>query len=219
MVPPRARNDGIVYRSNPLRAAGFDARHRLIIEPTDYALSYEWQGHTFYTITQGTRTLIYNCATSRQHEQSSSQRRSALRARSRDQLRAPVFVGRPLLPARFTFPAMSRSMTISRLFGRPFCRRSSPRRQRDRAFCSRVEIEMEFSVINTPGPVTLEWSDDGGRTWTGGPRTMSAGTAEELRKRVFTTRLGSFRQRTFRITTHGHTSIYAVDADIAPGAT
>ena len=69
-----------------------------------------------------------------------------------------------------------------------------------RAFCARVEIEMEFGGANSPGDVLLQWSDDGSRTWNAG-RVMSAGTADELRKRVFTTRLGSFRQRTFRITT------------------
>jgi len=35
---------------------------------------------------------------------------------------------------------------------------------------------------------------------------------------VFTTRLGSFRQRTFRITTRGAATLWAVDADVTPGA-
>jgi hypothetical protein len=66
----------------------------------------------------------------------------------------------------------------------------------NRAFCNRVEIEMEVGGALSPGNVLLEWSDDGGITWTGS-RTMSAGTAGQLRKRVFTTRLGSFHQRVF----------------------
>jgi hypothetical protein len=38
------------------------------------------------------------------------------------------------------------------------------------------------------------------------------------RQRVFTTRLGSFRQRVFRLTLSGAATIYAVDAEITTGA-
>jgi len=86
-----------------------------------------------------------------------------------------------------------------------------------RAFCARVEIEMEVGSAETPGAVSLDWSNDGARTWTT-PRLMSAGTPGAFRHRVFTTRLGSFRERSFRITTYGLTRLYAVSADIAPGA-
>jgi hypothetical protein len=86
-----------------------------------------------------------------------------------------------------------------------------------RAFCARVEIEMQVGGADTPGALTLEWSDDGSRTW-GPTRTLSSGAPSELRHRVFTTRLGSFRQRTFRISSHGLTRLYAMDADIQAGA-
>jgi hypothetical protein len=76
---------------------------------------------------------------------------------------------------------------------------------------------MEVGGTQTPGPVLLQWSDDGGRTYNAG-RTMSAGVAGDYRHRVFTTRLGSFRERVFRITVHGLCRLYAVDADITPGA-
>ena len=65
--------------------------------------------------------------------------------------------------------------------------------------------------------LTLDWSDDGGHAFSGGPRPLSAGSSP--RKRVFTTRLGSFRQRAFRLSTTGKPVIYAIDADISPGAT
>jgi hypothetical protein len=86
-----------------------------------------------------------------------------------------------------------------------------------RAFCARIEIEMESGGAQSPGPVLLQWSDDGARTFNAG-RTMSAGAPGDYRHRVYTTRLGSFRQRTFRIVTHGLTRLYAMDADITPGA-
>ena len=85
-----------------------------------------------------------------------------------------------------------------------------------RAFCSRIEIEMEVGGPSVAGPVSLDWSDDGSRTWKPA-RTLATGIIGDTRKRVFTTRLGSFRQRTFRLTTHGLTRFYAADADIAPG--
>ena len=76
---------------------------------------------------------------------------------------------------------------------------------------------MECGGAQSPGPVLLEWSDDGARTW--GPlRTMSAGVPGDTRHRVYTTRLGSFRQRVFRLSTHGLSRFYAVDADIQAGA-
>ena len=83
-----------------------------------------------------------------------------------------------------------------------------------RGYCARVEIEMESGGAQSPGPVQLEWSNDGARTWVAS-RTMSAGLAGDYTHRVYTTRLGSFRQRTFRITTHGGVlRLFAVDADI-----
>jgi hypothetical protein len=86
-----------------------------------------------------------------------------------------------------------------------------------RAFCSRLEVEMEVGSVHTPGDITLEWSDDGGVTYTGS-RTMNAGTVGQTRKRVFTTRLGSFRNRVFRLTSQHAMTIYAVDAEIVEGA-
>ena len=84
-----------------------------------------------------------------------------------------------------------------------------------RAFCVRAEVEMEAPPSTD---VVLRWSDDGGRTFAGGPRTMSGQIASAQRRRLVTTRLGSFRERVFRIETHGRVSLYAMDADIAGGA-
>ena len=65
--------------------------------------------------------------------------------------------------------------------------------------------------------VTLTWSDDGGVTFPGGPRVMSGAMAQGARYRLVTTRLGSFRQRVFRIETRGRTTLYAVAADNSAG--
>jgi hypothetical protein len=87
-----------------------------------------------------------------------------------------------------------------------------------RAFCARLEVEMEVGTVHSPPNVVLDWSDDGGSTWTGGPRTMLVGSAGATRVRVYATRLGSFRQRVFRLTAQHAFSIYALDADIVVGA-
>ena len=76
---------------------------------------------------------------------------------------------------------------------------------------------MEVGGANSPGDILLEWSDDGGITYTGS-RTMNAGTATQTRKRVFTTRLGSFRDRVFMLTAYHAMTVYAVDCDLTPGA-
>ena len=86
-----------------------------------------------------------------------------------------------------------------------------------RAFCPRLEIELDVASASPPGPVTLEWSDDGGITW-GASRVLQTAGAQGTRQRVFTTRLGSFRNRVFRVSANGHLTVYAVDADITAGA-
>ena len=46
-----------------------------------------------------------------------------------------------------------------------------------RAFCARLEIEMEVGTVHAPDSILLEWSDDGGITYTGS-RTMTVGGAD-----------------------------------------
>jgi hypothetical protein len=64
-----------------------------------------------------------------------------------------------------------------------------------RAFCSRLEVEMEVGGEASPQECYLTWSDNGGRTITSSTRTLHTGigTSEAaLRARPFTTRLGRF---------------------------
>ena len=68
---------------------------------------------------------------------------------------------------------------------------------------------MEVGTAHSPDSVVLEWSDDGGITYTGS-RTMTVGAAGQTRKRVFTTRLGSFRNRVFRLTSQQAMTVYAL---------
>ena len=212
--------DGIVYRSNgynPQRVS----THAIeaIIGPSTvslWAVTHAYRGHWFYCLTTlDQRTLVYDVATSAWHERSTSTDGNApwattVAATDNNSLhlfgdRVTGMLYTLAMGANDANVTVIRQATLPPLWARTL-----------RAFCARVEIEMESGGANSPGDVLLQWSDDGSRTWNAG-RVMSAGAPSELRKRVFTTRLGSFRQRTFRLVTHGLTRWYAVDADIAPG--
>lgn len=182
------------------------------------ALSYIIKGHFVYTVTfqDIDRTLSYDSATKSWHERSSQADGSGswlalAGGRVNDTVIVGDKVGRlytlNMSGSTDNGVAVLRSATLPGLWGGTH-----------RAFCSRVEIEMEVGGPNPAGDLLLEWSDDGGWTWTGG-RTIPTAGALDRRTRVYTTRLGSFRQRVFRISTHAHATWYAVDADVvAPGA-
>ena len=216
--------DGIVYRSNgytPQRVS----THAIeaIIGPSTvslWAVTHPYRGHWCYCLTTiDNRTLVYDVATGVWHERSTSTDGNApwqttVAATDNNSLhlygdRASGWLYTLAMGANDANVTVIRQATLPPLW--------ATAHPSNRVFCARVEIEMESGGANSPGDVLLQWSDDGSRTWNAG-RVMSAGTADELRKRVFTTRLGSFRQRTFRITSHGLSRYYAVDADIAPGA-
>jgi hypothetical protein len=213
--------DGLVYRSNgytPQRVSTHAIEAIIGASTVDlYALTHPYRGHWFYCLTTtDLRTLVYDVATGNWHERSTStdgsqpwQPLSAAVDNNSIHLLGDRISGQLYTLGMQTMDAgvaVIRQATLPPLWANT-----------RRAFCARVEIEMEAGGANTPGPVLLEWSNDGSRTW-GPMRTLSAGLPSETRKRVFTTRLGSFRQRTFRITTHGLTRLYAVDADIVSGA-
>jgi hypothetical protein len=209
--------DGIIYRSNGYNAQRVSTHAiEAVISSCDTAFAYLWGGHTFYCITQGNRTFEYDCATQVWHERSSSADGSA---RWKINCACPFgssyllgdsLSGRLFLPIRGE-PTDGDGYNVIRQAVLPPLWANTRR-----AFCSRLEVEMETGTGT--GDVTLDWTDVGSQFWNGGPRTMNAGAFYGDRHRVFTTRLGSFRQRTYRITTHGATTLYAVDADTVGGA-
>jgi hypothetical protein len=213
--------DGIVYRSNGYTQKRVSTHAiETIIGGNSVGLvglTHAYRGHWFYCLTTlDERTLVYDVATDKWHERSTSTDghgpwaawvaatdNNALHLfgdRSRGQLYTlaiwPIDAGVTVI----------RQATLPPLWAAT-----------RRAFCARVEIEMEVGGPLTAGPVSLDWSDDGSRTWKPA-RILATGAVGETRTRVYTTRLGSFRQRTFRLTAHGVTRLYALDADITVGA-
>ena len=213
--------DGLVYKSNGYTPARVSTHATEAIIGTNtvglHALTHPFRGHWFYCLTTfDNRTLVYDMATSEWHDRSTSTDgvgpwKAASAAVDNNSIHLLgdrttgdlYFLGMTAADAGIV---TIRQATFPPLWGGT-----------NRAFCARVEIEMESGGAQSPGPVVLNWSDDGARTFNVG-RTMSAGVPGDYRHRVYTTRLGSFRQRTFRITSHGLSRYYAVDADIQPGA-
>jgi len=178
------------------------------------AFCYSQDGHVFYCLNFSTLSLVYDLGTGKWHNRSSSTdgngrwfpngtaRYSDLVVFG-DSRSGKLMLADPEMATADGVQVM-RQVILPPLWGGT-----------SRAFCHRLEVEMEVGGTTSPGDVVVDWSDDGGFTWSGGPRTMNAGTTGERRKRVYTTRLGSFRQRVFRITVRGHATLYAVDAAIS----
>lgn len=105
--------------------------------------------------------------------------------------------------------------------------RASPHVSADnnRLFCKSLQLDMETGIGldgTTQGEdpqVMLDWSDDGGHTWSN-EHWLPAGRIGEFRKRVKWTRLGSFRDRVFRvkITDPVKTAIIGASIDLEQGA-
>jgi hypothetical protein len=180
----------------------------------DSVVLYSQGGHLLFAINFASRTLVYDAATKLWHDRASSADGSGRWRVEAIGLHSSVFGDYQTGNLYFPDPNYSTDggVTVKRQAVMPPLWANTAR-----AFCSRVEIEMEAGSGQT-GNVTLDWSDDGGQTWTGGPRVLNPGAAGQYRQRLYTTRLGSFRQRVFRITVVGRGTFYAVDAAISAGS-
>jgi hypothetical protein len=176
------------------------------------AWAYSQNGHTFYVLDLISRTFVYDCATQAWHERASSAdasggwRCTGPPLSSINQIFAERATGRLVLLDPDVGTEFG--IQVARQFITPPLWANT-----NRAFCSRLELEMEQS----PEPVTLDWSDDGGTTWSGGPRTLTRSGAASRTQRMVATRLGSFRQRVFRVTTVNRATFYALAADVSSG--
>jgi hypothetical protein len=198
--------DGVVYRANgyaPTRVSTHAIEAIIGANAIGlHAFTHPYRGHWFYCLTTAdNRTLVYDVATSVWHEQSTSTDgngpwRAATAAADNNSIK---LYGDRVTGQLYTLDMLPIDAGVV-----PIRQATFPPiwDETKRAFCARVEIEMEVGDPLSSGPVLLQWSDDGGRTFNAG-RTMSAGASGEYRYRVYTTRLGSFRQRVFRVTCHG----------------
>ena len=204
--------DGIIYRSNgylPKRISTHAVEHIMQENPggansVTNGLFYVQDGHSFYSVTFGSRTFIYDAATEAWHERSSSSDgASAWRpycAASMPSFLALGDSGSGKLFAPVMGDTTEDGNTVIRSATLPPIYATTRR-----AFCARVELEMQTPLYTDD--VTLEWSDDGGITW-GPSRPLLPTTVASPRRRVYTTRLGSFRQRVFRVSSTASWTLY-----------
>ena len=183
----------------------------------DSAYVYNLLGHIHYVLNLGDRTLVYDTVTKAWHSAASAAdgtgrwRGKCCTANTGFPVIGDNAAGRLLQADQYLSTDMGveplRQVVLPPIYGGT-----------KRAFCARLEVEMEVGTVHSPPNIVLDWSDDGGITWTGGPRAMLVGSAGLYRTRVYATRLGSFRQRVFRLTAQHAFSIYALDCDITVGA-
>ena len=218
-----------VARDNTvIRSSGYQGKRvsthaiETIIETANpdlcFGNAYLMNGHSYYCVTFPDigRTLCYDVVTDKWHDRSSSADGSgAWRPLQIGRIGEAVYAGDATgamyrldpLGGTDNGVSMIRQATLPPLYV-----------DGHRVFCARAAVEMEVGTTTPDATVILDWSDDGGNTFDGGPRVMSTGAPGAFRKRVYTTRLGSFRERMFRVTTTGRSTLYGVEADIAAPA-
>jgi hypothetical protein len=216
-----ATRDNTVLRTDGYKAVRVSTHAiETVIKGADveqcFSVAYLSDGHSYYCLTLPDigRTLCYDAATRKWHDRSSgADGTGPWRPLQMGRLADTVYAGdvSGWLYSLDDGPTdngvpIFRQATLPPIFA-----------DGHRTFCARAEVEMEVGT-STDASVTLDWSDDGGNNFTGGPRAMSSGAPGAFRKRVYTTRLGSFRERMFRITTRGRTTLYGVEADISAPA-
>jgi hypothetical protein len=220
--------DGVVYRT----AGGYQAKrvstHAIEeVLATFYAgvgslkslwaCTFTHEGHSFYALTLPlfNRTWVYDCTTDMWHERSSNAggtTRWTINTASETPMGwvlGDSADGRMWSMDRAT--ATEKGVSMPRLAQLPAIVTHGPR-----AFMSRLELEMQVGIGGVSSPVQVSWSDDGGTNYTT-PRSLATGSSGQLRTRVATTRLGSFRQRVLRLTGTGSMTVYGCDADMGVG--
>lgn len=215
--------DGMVYRSAGYQAVRISSHAiEVILQGLDTSqiiagLVHSQGGHIFYCFTLGNTTFAYDCATQKWHNRSSTADGNGpwLPNVSNGVAGRPLFgdgVNGNIYSPDPNSGADNGVVVLRQLISPPIWAGTN------RAFMNRLEIEMEVGGVSPGSTLVLEWSDDGGWTWKAS-RPLTAGAAGQRSLRVVTTRLGSFRQRVFRLSALGHANFYAIDADItAPGA-
>lgn len=173
------------------------------------AFSFTEDGHPFYALTLSKPndpglTLLLDCATKLWHERSSD---PGGNGRWRPNCAAVSgHVGDSVSGFVFQIdPASSQEagVDVPRIAVSPPIWNGTRR-----AFMDRLEVVAELGG----NPMRLDWTDDYGATWKGN-RTLSVSG-----KRAATDRLGSFYDRTLRLSTTGRVRIFGVDAKIESAA-
>ena len=216
--------DNIVYQSNGLAAKRIST-HALEQALTTYGetgdaqgCSFVVQGHWFYSLSfptapDGGKTWVYDAATQLWHK-----RASGGTGRWRAQT-AAQFGQSPVIGDCYSGKVFFLAPDVDSEDGAQVFRRAvfpPIVAEQRRVWMHRFELEMEVGSALVPSQLLLSWSDDGGASFRY-PRPLDVGAVNARNTRPFSTRLGSFRQRTMRLDCFGFATIYGADARMEPG--
>lgn len=174
--------------------------------------SYTDRGHIFWVLTFPTAgaTWVYDLVTKMWHERTSLTSSTVGQYRAR--CNAYVF-GKQLVGAYDSGKIYNLLATTYTDDGQPIRRiRTAPHiaEEQMRAFYHRLQLDLEVG-LTSGATVSLDWSDDGGHTFNT-PISKSLGSSGSYKQRVIWNRLGSSRDRVFRVTTEAQQRVALIDA-------
>lgn len=228
------RNGGrVVYSAagyQPRRISNHAIEEKLhsstdIASATSY--SYQWKGHAFYCLNVPgvDTTLVYDVNTDSWHERADffdgdfSQHRVTCHALSigGQHIFGGSLVGHPTLSDRSVF--YTADDTLSTIDGDTLCReRTSPHfatSSLNTVFYSRFRLDCSVgSAVASPKYVQLSYSNDGGATWSASALQRSLGETGDRRAMIQWNRLGSAKDRVWRIRCTDDVPFDIVSADI-----
>lgn len=201
-------DDGMIYRTvgyNPTRISTHAVEYAIAGARKDdaYAWEYKQEGHSFYLITFPSikQTWCFDVATGLWHERSHivfGQHVGYCHAFCYNRDFVGDFQGGHVFHLSMDaledyHDPIKREMVSPAIHG-----------NRGLMFCKELELDMQSGVGLVDGygsdpQAMLQWSDDGGNTWSN-ESWASIGRIGEYLTRVRWRRLGSFRQRIFKIT-------------------
>ncbi len=170
------------------------------------AFCYHSGGHSFYVLNFSEATWVYDLTTKLWHERAYNNSGTLERHRAGVHAFVPLFN----LHLAGDYNSSSLYKINDDAFTddtTPIIRmRSSPHvsNNLNRLFCSQFKLDLEVGVgldggVQGSDPqIMLDWSDDGGHTWKG-ELWVSAGKIGEYKTRAVWRKLGSFRDRVFRV--------------------
>jgi len=205
--------DSIVWRSNGYNAQRISTQaiELKIAESTDFTDSYAWvyheRGHAFYMLqVRGLKTtLCLDLSTGMWHER--SYRNPLTGAEEQHLASCHIFFNQKhLVGDRDSGLIYRMALDVYSDNGNPIVReRTSPHYSQERRLIShsQLELDMEMGVGLSSGQgsdpqVMMQYSDDGGRTWSD-ELWADLGKIGEYRNRVKWNQLGQARDRVYRV--------------------
>jgi hypothetical protein len=189
------------------------------------AYTYEAKGHKFYVLNFDEATWVYDLTTGLWHERAYTSEGNLVRHRAGTCAYSPGgnshlvgdYENNKLYIMRDGY-YLDDEDAITRLRSTPHVSSGL-----DRLFCPKFQVDMEVGVGLDGGgqgsdpQVMLDWSDDGGNTWSSeiwAAIGRVIGGIGEFKTRVIWRRLGSFRDRIFRLKVTDPVKVTLLSAEI-----